>query len=118
MGSGELLPRLPIPRPRLYAREHRRVRLPPLSSFPHNLTADRPLPARSTKLSFEFYGAFLARSWLLPNPDTASQDEKDLADSVTESICRHTNFIEGKCSTHVQLIQLGTLCELALGLPP
>lgn len=76
--------------------------LSPLTSTPH-----------STKLSFEFYGAFLARSWLVPDYNKATQDEKDIADSVTEAICRHTNFIDGKCTTHVQLIQLGTLSASA-----
>ncbi|KAK4700673.1 cyanamide hydratase, partial [Phenoliferia sp. Uapishka_3] len=70
-----------------------------------------PANIRATKMSFEFYGAFLARQFLLPNPETASQDEKDLADSVAEAICRHTNFIEGKITTHGQMLQLGTLYD-------
>ncbi|ORY56809.1 cyanamide hydratase [Leucosporidium creatinivorum] len=70
-----------------------------------------PESIKATKLSFEFYGAFLARSWLLPDAEKASQDEKDIADSVTETVARHTNFIDGRCSTHVQLIQLGTLFD-------
>ncbi|KAI5479491.1 HD domain containing protein [Pseudohyphozyma bogoriensis] len=76
-----------------------------LGATPENLAA--------TKLSFEFYGAFLARQFLLPSPESATQDEKDVADGVAEAICRHTNFIEGKITTHGQMIQLGTLFDNA-----
>ncbi|KAL8276102.1 hypothetical protein RQP46_011484 [Phenoliferia psychrophenolica] len=76
----------------------------------HDLGA-MPASIRATKISFEFHGAFLARQFLLPDPANASQDLRDLADSVTEAICRHTNFIEGKITTQGQMIQLGTLFD-------
>ncbi|KAM0752519.1 cyanamide hydratase [Meredithblackwellia eburnea MCA 4105] len=70
---------------------------------------------RATKLSFEFYGAFLAREFLIKSSTedgaSPSQNTLDLADSVAEAICRHTNFIEGKITTHGQMIQLGTLFD-------
>lgn len=42
-----------------------------------------------TKLSFETYGAILAREWLLSTAEgEPSQDLRDLADSVAEAIAR------------------------------
>ncbi|KAJ3012734.1 hypothetical protein HKX48_006109 [Thoreauomyces humboldtii] len=71
-----------------------------------------PQSLSATKLSFEFYGAFLARDFLLKTADGEPKQElKDLADSVCEVICRHTDFVNGKITVHGQMIQLGTLYD-------
>ena len=68
-------------------------------------------------MSFELYGAIRSREFL--NEQLAP---RDLADGVAEvpaarmsarltaqTINRHTDFVAGEATTHVQLIQLGTL---------
>jgi cyanamide hydratase len=63
-----------------------------------------PKNLRSTKLSFEYYGGFLAHDIITKNGGS-----QDLAESVTEAIIRHQDFIEdGMITTVGQLIQLST----------
>jgi cyanamide hydratase len=63
-----------------------------------------PKNLRATKLSFEYYGGFLAHDII-----TKSGGSQDLAESVTEAIIRHQDFIEdGMITTVGQLIQLST----------
>lgn len=60
---------------------------------------------RATKLSFEYYGGFLAHDII-----TKSGGSQDLAESVTEAIIRHQDFIEdGMITTVGQVIQLSTM---------
>jgi len=48
-----------------------------------------------TKLSFETYGAILAREWLLATAEgEPTQNLRDLADSVAETIARHADAIQ------------------------
>ncbi len=63
-----------------------------------------PKNLRATKLSFEYYGGFLAHDIIIK-----SGGSQDLAESVTEAIIRHQDFIEdGMITTVGQLIQLST----------
>lgn len=74
-------------------------------------------------MSFEFYGGIIARDWLLSHGV-----DKELADSVAETIFRHTecvifmsvfelvfdlrwecSFATGSLTLHVQVIQLATI---------
>jgi len=65
-----------------------------------------PENIRATRMSFELYGAIRSREFL--NEQLAP---RDLADGVAETINRHTDFVAGEATTHVQLIQLGTLFD-------
>ncbi|KAH8926762.1 cyanamide hydratase [Atractiella rhizophila] len=83
-----------------------------LSCLFHDLGCT-PDNLKATKMSFEFFGAFLARQWLLQEGA-----EQDIADWVAETICRHTDFVTAPAQIVVygQLIQLGTITD-NLGLP-
>ncbi|GAA5869263.1 hypothetical protein JCM8547_005180 [Rhodosporidiobolus lusitaniae] len=74
----------------------------------------------ATKTSFEFHSAVLARSFLLSHsPASTSGGEKegknsnhrDLVDSVSEAIWRHTDFVSSQITMAGQLLQLGTLYD-------
>jgi cyanamide hydratase len=66
--------------------------------------ATTPKNLRATKLSFEYYGGFIAHDLI-----TKSGGPQDLAESVTEAIIRHQDFIEdGSITALGQLIQLAT----------
>ncbi len=70
-----------------------------------------PKNLRATKLSFEYYGGFLAHDII-----TKNGGPQDLAESVTEAIIRHQDFIEdGMITTVGQVIQLST--KLGKGTP-
>ena len=59
---------------------------------------------RATKMSFEYYGGFLAYDVITKNGGS-----QDLAESVTEAIIRHQDFIEDGMLTAVgQALQLAT----------
>ena len=59
---------------------------------------------RATKLSFEYYGGFLAYDLIIKHGGSQS-----LAEGVTEAIIRHQDFIEdGMITTVGQAIQLST----------
>ena len=62
-------------------------------------------------MSFELYGAIKSREFL-----NEQQAPRDLADGVAETVNRHTDFVAGEATTHVQLIQLGTLLVRAASL--
>ncbi|GAA6000494.1 uncharacterized protein JCM10292_001541 [Rhodotorula paludigena] len=64
---------------------------------------------KSSKTSFEFYSAVLARDFLLGHADGKSRP--DLVDSVCEAVVRHTNFVSSMITVTGQLIQLGTLYD-------
>jgi cyanamide hydratase len=56
-------------------------------------------------MSFEYYGGFLAH-----NVITQNGGSQDLAESVTEAIIRHQDFIEdGMITTVGQVIQFSTI---------
>jgi cyanamide hydratase len=56
-------------------------------------------------MSFEYYGGFLAHSVITQNGGS-----QDLAESVTEAIIRHQDFIEdGMITTVGQVIQFSTI---------
>jgi cyanamide hydratase len=62
---------------------------------------------QSTKLSFEFYGGFLALD-ILQKPEAAAP--RDQAESVVEAIIRHQDLCEkGKITAVGQLLQLATI---------
>lgn len=77
----------------------------------HDLGAT-PKNLGKTKMSFEFYSAFLARDFILSTAVAPSSELADLADSVAEAIARHTDLnVGGRITTHGQMIQLGTLFD-------
>ena len=62
---------------------------------------------KSTKLSFEFYGGFLALDVLQKLPAPAPRDQ---AESVAEAIIRHQDLCDnGKITAVGQLLQLATI---------
>jgi cyanamide hydratase len=67
---------------------------------------------KSTKLSFEFYGGFLALD-VLQNPQASAPEAaspRDQAESVAEAIIRHQDLCEtGKITAVGQLLQLATI---------
>jgi len=76
-----------------------------LSALFHDIgCSDKNL--RATKMSFEFYGGIIARDWLLKHGA-----DQELADSVAETIFRHTDFVTGNLTLHGQIIQLATLLD-------
>jgi cyanamide hydratase len=67
---------------------------------------------KSTKLSFEFYGGFLALDVLQKAPASApgAAAPRDQAESVAEAIIRHQDLCEnGKITAVGQLLQLATI---------
>ena len=75
-----------------------------LSCLLHDI-ATTPKNLRATKLSFEYYGGFLAYGIITKNGGS-----QDLAESVTEAIIRHQDFIEDGMLTQVgQVLQLSTI---------
>jgi cyanamide hydratase len=78
-----------------------------LTSLLHDLGVG-PTHLSSTRLSFEFYGAILARDFILEQ----SPASRPLADEVSEAIIRHTNFVQGSMTTTGQLIQLSTTLDV------
>jgi cyanamide hydratase len=63
----------------------------------------------STKLSFEFYGGFLALD-VLQKASAGAVAPRDQAESVAEAIIRHQDLCEnGKITAVGQLLQLATL---------
>jgi cyanamide hydratase len=75
-----------------------------LSCLLHDI-ATTPKNLRATKLSFEYYGGFLAHTLITQNGGS-----QDLAESVTEAIIRHQDFIEdGMLTTVGQVLQLSTI---------
>lgn len=65
---------------------------------------------RKTKLSFEFYGGFLALDVLQHDEDGAAVAPREQAESVAEAIIRHQDLCEtGKITAVGQLIQLATI---------
>ena len=78
-----------------------------LTSLLHDLGVG-PTHLSSTRLSFEFYGAILARQFILQEAPTSHA----LADEVAEAIIRHTNFVQGSMTTTGQLIQLSTTLDV------
>jgi cyanamide hydratase len=66
--------------------------------------ATTPKNLRATKLSFEYYGGFIAIDLITKNGGS-----QDLAESVAEAVIRHQDFIEdGNITTVGQVIQLST----------
>jgi cyanamide hydratase len=66
--------------------------------------ATTPKNLRATQLSFEYYGGFIAHELI-----TKHGGSQGLAESVTEAIIRHQDFIEdGSITTVGQVIQLST----------
>ncbi|KAH8926622.1 hypothetical protein BT69DRAFT_1215004, partial [Atractiella rhizophila] len=76
-----------------------------LSCLFHDLGCTRS-NVKATRMSFEYFSAFLARDWLLEHGATL-----DVADLVAETICRHTEFGPGSIVVYGQLIQLGTVTD-------
>lgn len=73
-------------------------------------------------MSFEFYGAILAREWLLSKPDGPDNEgggpeiPRHQADSITEAIIRHQDLEcvkKGNITVIGQLLQLATLLDNA-----
>lgn len=65
---------------------------------------------RKTKLSFEFYGGFLALDVLQRDEDDAAIAPREQAESVAEAIIRHQDLCEiGTITAVGQLIQLATI---------
>lgn len=63
-----------------------------------------------TRLSFEFYGGFLALDVLQHDEDDAAIAPREQAESVAEAIIRHQDLCEiGKITAVGQLIQLATI---------
>jgi cyanamide hydratase len=63
---------------------------------------------RATKMSFEFYGGFLALE-ILQNSESAIAP-KEQAESVAEAVIRHQDLCEkGKITALGQLLQLATI---------
>jgi cyanamide hydratase len=77
-----------------------------LTSLLHDIGVG-PGKQLSTRLSFEFHGAILARDFILQHGG-----DHAIADEVCEAIIRHTNFVKGKLTTTSQLIQLSTTCDV------
>ncbi|CAG8291910.1 unnamed protein product [Penicillium salamii] len=68
----------------------------------------------STKLSFEFYGGFLALDVLQKSPasDPDAVASRDQAESVAEAIIRHQDLCQqGKITAVGQLLQLATIFD-------
>lgn len=86
-----------------------------LTSLLHDLgTTSSNMSA--TRMSFEFYGAILARDLLLSKDISASQDT---ADAVFEAITRHQDLgTEGKITLLGQIIQLATIYDNVGGQHP
>jgi len=78
-----------------------------LTSLLHDLGVG-PKNLHSTRLSFEFQGAILAREFILQH----SPRSHPLADEVCEAIIRHTNFVKGKMTSTGSLIQLSTTLDV------
>lgn len=65
---------------------------------------------RKTRLSFEFYGGFLALDVLQHDQDDAAVAPREQAESVAEAIIRHQDLCGiGKITAVGQLIQLATI---------
>ncbi|PWY69704.1 cyanamide hydratase [Aspergillus heteromorphus CBS 117.55] len=65
----------------------------------------------ATKMSFEFYGAFLALD-VLQKADTGPDAPKEQAESVAEAIIRHQDLCEkGRITALGQLLQLATIFD-------
>ena len=74
-----------------------------LSCLLHDI-ATTPKNLRATKLSFEYYGGMIAHDIITKNGGS-----QDLAESVTEAIIRHQDFImNGMITTVGQVLQLAT----------
>jgi len=81
-----------------------------LAALLHDIgTTDKNISA--TKLSFEYYGGFLAREYILQHNDGYT-DADAIADSVAETIIRHQDVGKrGFLSANTQLIQIATLFD-------
>lgn len=65
---------------------------------------------RKTRLSFEFYGGFLALDVLQHDQDDAAIAPREQAESVAEAIIRHQDLCDiGKVTAVGQLIRLATI---------
>ncbi|KAL4916735.1 hypothetical protein BDW62DRAFT_185518 [Aspergillus aurantiobrunneus] len=66
----------------------------------------------ATRLSFEFYGGFLALDVLQKDPEEAAVATQAQAESVAEAIIRHQDLRDvGKITAVGQLIQLATIFD-------